>query len=84
MEKIRDETSCAVLMISHDLHVVMRASDRVICLNGHICCSGTPETVISAPEYHKLFGMESEGALAIYKHRHDHIHEQELVTPGAS
>ena len=84
VEKIRDKTSCAVLMISHDLHVVMRASDRVICLNGHICCSGTPETVMSAPEYHKLFGMESEGALAIYRHRHDHIHEHELVTPGAS
>ena len=84
VEKIRDKTSCAVLMISHDLHVVMRASDRVICLNGYICCSGTPETVMNAPEYHKLFGMETAGALALYKHRHDSVQKQKLVNPGAT
>ncbi len=84
IEKIRDETSCAVLMISHDLHVVMRASDRVICLNGHICCSGTPDTVMTAPEYRKLFGTDTKGALALYKHQHDNVNEQNLVVPGAS
>ena len=84
VEKIRDKTSCAVLMISHDLHVVMRASDRVICLNGYICCSGTPDIVATAPEYHKLFGMETAGALALYTHRHDSVHKQKLVTPGAA
>ena len=84
VEKIRDKTGCAVLMISHDLHVVMRASDRVICLNGYICCSGTPDIVATAPEYHKLFGMETAGALALYNHRHDSVHKQKLVAPGAS
>ena len=72
IEKVRKETGCAVLMISHDLHVVMSTSDRVICLNGHICCSGTPETVVATPEYQELFGTETNGALALYRHSHDH------------
>ena len=62
-------------MISHDLHVVMSTSDRVICLNGHICCSGTPETVVATPEYQELFGTETKGALALYRHSHDHTHD---------
>ena len=53
---LRDRLGCAVLMVSHELHVVMAASDRVICLNGHICCEGAPEQVASAPEYRALFG----------------------------
>ena len=75
IEKVRKETGCAVLMISHDLHVVMSTSDRVICLNGHICCSGTPETVVATPEYQELFGTETNGALALYRHSHDHKHD---------
>ena len=75
IEKVRKETGCAVLMISHDLHVVMSTSDRVICLNGHICCSGAPETVVSTPEYQELFGTETNGALALYRHSHDHKHD---------
>lgn len=74
IETIRNETSCAVLMISHDLHVVMSASDRVICLNGHICCQGAPGSVASSPEYKALFGSDVEGAFALYQHRHDHKH----------
>jgi zinc transport system ATP-binding protein len=62
-------------MISHDLHVVMSTSDRVICLNGHICCSGAPETVLATPEYQELFGTETNGALALYRHSHDHKHD---------
>ena len=62
-------------MISHDLHVVMSTSDRVICLNGHICCSGTPETVVATPEYQELFGTGTKGALALYRHSHDHTHD---------
>ncbi len=53
-------------MVSHDLHVVMSASDRVICLNGHICCEGTPRVVSNAPEYRALFGLGTQGALALY------------------
>lgn len=75
IETVRRDTGCAVLMISHELHVVMSASDRVICLNGHVCCEGTPEVVASAPEYRALFGSGTMGALALYRHDHDHGHE---------
>lgn len=75
IEQISHDTNCAVLMVSHELHVVMSASDRVICLNGHICCAGTPEHVSSAPEYRALFGAGTHGALALYRHDHDHSHE---------
>ena len=75
IEEVRAETGAAVLMVSHDLHVVMAASDRVICLNGHICCEGTPRVVSTAPEYRALFGLGTQGALALYRHEHDHAHE---------
>ncbi|MCU4651808.1 ATP-binding cassette domain-containing protein [Roseibacterium sp. SDUM158016] len=75
IEEVRRETGCAVVMISHELHVVMSASDRVICLNGHVCCEGTPEIVSSAPEYRALFGTGTGGALALYRHEHDHQHD---------
>jgi zinc transport system ATP-binding protein len=73
--EVRQATGVAVLMVSHDLHVVMAASDRVICLNGHICCEGTPRVVSSAPEYRALFGLGTQGALALYRHEHDHDHD---------
>jgi len=75
IEEVRQTLNCAVLMVSHELHVVMSASDRVICLNGHICCEGKPETVASAPEYRAIFGSGTGGALAIYRHDHDHNHD---------
>ena len=75
IETVRQNTGCAVLMISHELHVVMSASDRVICLNGHVCCEGTPAVVASAPEYRALFGTGTGGALALYRHEHDHGHD---------
>lgn len=78
IEKVRQETGCAVLMISHELHVVMSASDRVVCLNGHVCCEGTPAVVASAPEYRALFGTGTGGALALYRHEHDHNHEHHV------
>jgi zinc transport system ATP-binding protein len=77
IEDVRRETGAAVLMVSHDLHVVMAASDRVICLNGHICCEGTPRVVSSAPEYRALFGLGTQGALALYRHEHDHDHDHD-------
>ena len=77
IELLRDAHGMAVLMVSHDLHVVMRASDRVICLNGHICCEGRPEIVASAPEYRALFGSGTRGALALYRHDHDHDHDHD-------
>ncbi|WP_299819105.1 metal ABC transporter ATP-binding protein [uncultured Jannaschia sp.] len=75
IEEIRSRSGCAVLMVSHDLHVVMAASDRVICLNGHVCCQGHPEQVASAPEYRALFGSGTQGALALYRHEHAHSHD---------
>lgn len=75
IEEVRRETGVAILMVSHDLHVVMAASDRVICLNGHICCEGTPRVVSTAPEYRALFGLGTQGALALYQHVHDHSHD---------
>ncbi len=77
IEKVRIETGCAILMVSHDLHVVMSASDRVICLNGHVCCQGTPHVVSNAPEYRALFGLGTRGALALYQHDHDHDHDHD-------
>ncbi|MDU8946627.1 metal ABC transporter ATP-binding protein [Rhodophyticola sp. MJ-SS7] len=75
IEDLRRETGCAVLLVSHDLHVVMRATDRVICLNGHVCCEGSPDAVRAAPEYQALFGDGTRGALALYQHHHDHSHD---------
>ena len=72
--EIRRQSGCGILLISHDLHVVMGQTDRVICLNGHICCSGLPESVAADPEYRRLFGDDSGGDLAIYQHHHDHRH----------
>lgn len=81
IEEVRRDTGAAVLMISHDLHVVMATSDRVICLNGHICCEGTPRVVSNAPEYRALFGLGTQGALALYRHEHDHDHEDDHPHP---
>lgn len=74
ISEIRDNLRCGVLLISHDLHVVMAATDRVICLNGHMCCSGTPTAVASSPEYKALFGARAASTLAVYEHHHDHTH----------
>ncbi|MDE1132246.1 MAG: metal ABC transporter ATP-binding protein [Ascidiaceihabitans sp.] len=74
IEAVRQDLNCAVIMVSHDLHVVMAASDRVLCLNGHICCQGAPDIVASAPEYRALFGSGTQGALALYRHEHTHDH----------
>lgn len=79
--RIRDQRNCAILMVSHDLHLVMAATDRVLCLNRHICCSGTPEAVTSDPAYAELFGAHAVEHLAVYvhdqNHQHDHCHDCE-------
>jgi len=72
--EIRDRLHCGILLISHDLHVVMAATDRVICLSGHICCQGAPEAVAEHPQYRKLFGARGAAQLAVYRHHHDHVH----------
>lgn len=74
IDRIRQSLNCAVIMVSHDLQVVMRQSERVICLNGHVCCEGAPQAVGNSAEYRALFGFEEdEDTLALYSHRgHDH------------
>ena len=72
--EIRDRYACGVLMVSHDLHVVMAATDRVVCINHHVCCTGRPESVTRHPEFVALFGSHVAQALALYTHHHDHQH----------
>lgn len=75
IQNIRDLTQCGILLISHDLHVVMAATDKVVCLNHHLCCSGTPEHVQQHPEFIALFGKSHATEFAIYAHHHDHSHD---------
>ena len=74
IKKISEELNCGILLISHDLHVVMSATDFVVCLNGHVCCSGTPQAVAKNNEYQELFGDRASSILSIYEHKHDHTH----------
>lgn len=74
ISRLANDLDCGVLMISHDLHLVMSATDEVLCLNGHVCCHGQPKTVSEHPEYRRLFGGEVT-ALAVYHHDHDHSHD---------
>ncbi|MFQ5764152.1 MAG: ATP-binding cassette domain-containing protein [Rhodospirillales bacterium] len=75
ISRIRDRRGCGVLMVSHDLHLVMAATDQVICLNHHVCCAGHPETVTNDPSYIQLFGKQVASTLAVYHHDHDHTHD---------
>ena len=77
IKKISDELNCGILLISHDLHTVMSATDYVVCLNGHVCCSGSPMDVAKNNEYKILFGEQASQILSIYEHKHDHIHTNE-------
>lgn len=81
--QLRDDLGCGILMVSHDLHFVMAATDEVICLNQHICCHGHPEKVSSDPEYLQLFGQNTAANVALYTHHHDHEHtvHGEVVSP---
>jgi len=74
VEQVKKTLSCAIVLVSHDLHLVMAKSDQVLCLNGHVCCSGHPEDVRNHPEYVRIFGDSLPGTLAPYHHHHDHEH----------
>ena len=77
IKKISEELNCGILLISHDLHTVMSATDHVVCLNGHVCCSGSPIDVAKNNEYKALFGEQASQILSRYEHRHDHVHTSE-------
>lgn len=74
---LRDELGCGILLVSHDLHLVMAATDTVLCLNGHVCCTGTPHRVATSPAFQSLFGARGAAAYALYAHHHDHAHDPE-------
>lgn len=74
IKEISEQLECGILLISHDIHFVMAATDQVICLNGHICCSGSPNAVIKNPAFVELFGARASSALSFYEHQHDHNH----------
>ena len=77
INNISDTLNCGILLISHDIHFVMSSTDHVICLNGHICCSGTPSAVAKNPAYIKLFGEHTASTLSLYEHHHDHSHSSD-------
>ena len=77
IKKISDSLNCGILLISHDLHTVMTATDHVVCLNGHVCCSGSPLDVARNNEYKTLFGEQASQILSVYEHKHDHVHSDE-------
>ena len=74
IKRISDTLNCGILLISHDLHTVMTATDHVVCLNGHVCCSGSPMDVAKDNEYKTLFGEQASQILSVYEHKHDHVH----------
>ena len=77
IKKISVTLNCGILLISHDMHFVMSTTDHVICLNGHICCSGNPSSIVKNPEYIKLFGEHNSETLSYYQHQHDHSHDND-------
>ena len=77
IKKISEKLNCGILLISHDLHMVMTATDHVICLNGHVCCSGSPKDVARNNEYKALFGDQASQTLSIYEHTLDHVHSSD-------
>ena len=77
IKKISDTLNCGILLISHDLHTVMTATDHVVCLNGDVCCSGSPIDVAKNREYKTLFGEQASQILSVYEHKHDHEHSDE-------
>ena len=77
IKRISDTLNCGILLISHDLHTVMTATDHVVCLNGHVCCSGSPMDVAKNNEYKTLFGEQASQILSVYEHKHDHTHDHD-------
>ena len=77
IKEISEKLNCGILLISHDLHTVMSATDFVLCLNGHVCCSGTPKDVAMNNEYKVLFGEQASQTLSIHEHKHDHTHSDD-------
>nr|VFK40916.1 MAG: zinc transport system ATP-binding protein [Candidatus Kentron sp. SD]VFK49428.1 MAG: zinc transport system ATP-binding protein [Candidatus Kentron sp. SD] len=82
--RIRDRRGCGILLVSHDLHMVMAATDLVVCLNHHVCCTGHPESITRHPEFVSLFGKQVSEVLSVYIHHHNHSHDAsgEVIPTG--
>ena len=72
---IRDRHGCGVLLVSHDLHLIMAATDTVVCINRHVCCTGHPRAIVRDPAFVALFGLHVANTLAVREHSHDHHHD---------
>lgn len=70
INQVRNTHGCGILMVSHDLHIVMRHTDEVLCINQHVCCTGHPKTVSQSSEFRALFGDFSE-SISFYEHHHN-------------
>ncbi len=79
--EIRGRLGCGILLVSHDLHIVMARTDRVICINTHVCCAGAPQEVTRDPAYTNLFGPRAADIVAVYRHEHDHVHDEADAHP---
>ncbi|POY44787.1 zinc ABC transporter ATP-binding protein ZnuC [Avibacterium gallinarum] len=74
IHQTRKQLNCAILMVSHDLHIVMADTNEVLCINQHICCAGTPEIVSNDPTFMHYFGNQFSQNIALYTHHHNHKH----------
>ena len=59
IQDIHQQQNCAVLMVSHDLHRVMKESTQVLCLYHHICCEGLPESILKDEKFNDLLLIKS-------------------------
>ena len=75
IHQTREKLNCAILMVSHDLHLVMADTNEVLCINQHICCAGSPETVSNDPKFIHFFGDQFAKNIAVYTHHHNHKHD---------
>jgi zinc transport system ATP-binding protein len=75
IQDIHQKQGCAVLMVSHDLHRVMKESTQVLCLYHHICCMGQPESILKDSQFNDLFADQMDELMATYEHHHNHCHE---------
>ena len=74
LSKLRDKFNLSILIVSHDLHFVMKNTDIVICLNNHICCIGKPEEISQNEHFNKIFGENISNIISLYQHKHNHTH----------
>ena len=56
--QLKQEQGWAILQISHDLDMVRRHCDRVLCLNRTLLCQGTPEVALSPENLSAAYGSE--------------------------